>query len=220
MIPVNGFYHILAINDYMNIVNEQFNIIIESGLYHKCKTIYIGCIGEKKEYLNLLNYFADYHKVKIESYSDNNSEFEFLTLKILKKVSDKDNFYGFYIHTKGVSYQKNIGGKYWRDYMNYYNLACWRDAIGHLKLGYDTYGVKLLSARMEPAKKLHYSGNFYWFRSDYAKTLKPVESFDLKNRFDAEVYICSNHPIAATACQDFVDYTQKGTFKPLEKNEQ
>jgi hypothetical protein len=212
---INGYWHICMINDYMTVISEQLRLIIKSGLYAKCECIYVGCVGPQEERLKLQNFFHDQSKIKIVSHNTNLQSYEFLTLKILRSTSlALPKFYGFYIHTKGVSYPGHEGGKYWRDYMNYYVLTDWREAVKMLDAGYDTYGVKLLTTKDPKVKKTHYSGNFYWFKSEYAKTLVPVESLNQKDRFEAEMYMCSNSPIAATGCQDFVDYNTKGTFKP------
>ncbi|MDD4970789.1 MAG: hypothetical protein PHT07_15285 [Paludibacter sp.] len=212
---VLGFWHILLINDYLSIISEQLQLIIKSGLYCKVERIYVGCLGSQEERLNLQKFFHDYDKIQIISHSTVIENYEFHTLKILRNVClSQPDFYGFYIHTKGVSYPGNEGGKYWRDYMNYYIITDWKEAVRNLDTGYQTYGVKLLSHLDLPARKMHYSGNFYWFRSEYAKTLRPVESLNQNDRFEAEMYMCSNSPIAATGCQLFVDYNTKGTFNP------
>jgi hypothetical protein len=154
-----GFWHIWAINEYYEIVAEQFRLILESGLYCNCENIYVGCIGTKENILKLELFFSDYKKIKIISTSQNAIEYEYLTLRLLKNAVSHScvHFYGFYIHTKGVSFPGHEGGKYWRDYMNYYNLTDWRIAYKSLESGHDTYGVKLLTEKDEPAHKLHYS---------------------------------------------------------------
>ena len=62
---------------------------------------------------------------------------------------------------------------------------------------------------------LHYSGNFFWFYSGYVKTLPEIVTLDIKDRNNAEFWICSGkNPEAATLCQKFVDYNTKGKFIP------
>jgi len=204
------------INDYLDIVSEQLRLIIKSGLYANCDCIHVGCLGPAQERAALDVFFHDHSKIKIVTHSTDLEKYEFQTLKILKSESTNalPVFYGFYIHTKGVSYPGNEGGKYWRDYMNYYILTNWKEAVLNLSKGYEVYGVKLQTIRDLPAKKMHYSGNFFWFKSEYAKTLPNIDSLDQKNRFEAEMYICLNNPIAATGCQEFIDYDTLGTFKP------
>jgi hypothetical protein len=216
-----AFYHILLINHFIEIVTEQLNLLVASGLYDEMQKMYVGCLGEKSELEKLKKIFEPYPKISIEYHSTNIHEFEFATLKILKEKADNESsFYGFYFHGKGVSWPKErritafIGGTYWRHYMNYYGIRKWRDNIKRLDEGYDTCGVKLIPATDSPAYSLHYSGNYGWFKSEYVKTLIPIERLNHEDRFKAEFWLCSNNAKAATLCQDFIDYTAKGKFIP------
>lgn len=216
-LPINVFYHICMINHYKEIVKEHLELIVSSGLYDVIDNIYIGCLGSKKEINNLHDILSAYDKIKIYSFDTNLEKFEFATLQVIEDICESgEEFYGLYIHTKGCSYPGNEGGKYWRDYMNYYNISQWEDCIDQLDIGYDTFGVKLLSAANPPSFTMHYSGNFFWFYSEYAATLPRIKELDRKNRFNAETWICSGSPIAGTACQLFVDYNTVGTFKPTQ----
>ena len=210
---IQGFWHICMLNKYIEIVEEQLKLMVDSGLYDEVKKIHCGCVGDKKnlddvfQVLKGRKKFIIYHNPDVKVY-------EFFSLRIIEYMVTKAKFYGFYIHTKACSWPNHPGGKYWRDYMNYYNITQWRTALDHIKLGYDTCGVKFLNYRVKAFYRPHYSGNFFWFNSEYAKTLKPVDTMNIKDRFDAEMWMCSNTPIAATLCQKFVDYNTKGIFKP------
>ena len=205
-------------NNYYEVITEQFKIMKSSGLYNACDVIYVGCLGDPKELRNVSMLF-DKTKVKVDVYNSKMDFYEFITLKHLKYIADTtEPFYGFYIHTKGVSYQNVYeGGEYWRDYMNHYILKKWKENIKRLDNGSDLCGVKLLDEKSAPAYKLHYSGNFFWFRSVYVMKLPSVDNLDITNRFTAEVWIGQSNPQAATLCQEFVDYNTKGTFCPPEK---
>lgn len=208
--PIIGFMHVCMMNEYMRIVSEQLMLMRSSGLFDRVKEIRVGVTGSAKNKDSLEQFFAPFEKISIVAHSEDHAVYEFLTLKELKKTADLKDFYGFYIHTKGVSWPGHEGGKYWRDYMNHYNLTQWRDALDRLRLGYDTCGVKMVNGRFP----LHYSGNFFWFNSEYIRRLKPISSLNQKDRFNAEMWPCSGQPICATLCQDFVDYNTKGIFKP------
>lgn len=204
---IKGFIHVCLINDWQEIISEQFKLMIRSGLYDRCDEIYIGCVGEDVNQLK--RFLARYSKPLVKIHVENIRCYEFPTLEYLHQKSIKDNnFLGFYIHTKGVSYPGHEGGKYWRDYMSYYNLTKWRDCVTKLNRGYDTVGVKL---RPSP---LHYSGNFFWFKSAYVKRLSSPLLMNMKDRFQAEFWIGSGKPNACSLCQLFVDYNTKGIFQP------
>lgn len=216
-----GFYHLLLINHWVETFSQQMKCMVDSGLYDVTDKIYIGCLGRNYEHDKLKILASDFPKIEIVSHSQDVRQYEFITLKILKhKVDTEDLFYGFYIHTKGISWPlKKLewayrGGQVWLAYMNYYNITRWKDCVQKLDEGYDACGVKLIGADKSPAYRLHYSGNFWWISSEYAKRLPPIESLNLNDRFQAEFYICSANANAATLCQDFIDYKTKGTFQP------
>jgi hypothetical protein len=216
-LKIIGFFHICMINKYLDIVKCQIDCMVSSGLYERLDHIYIGCLGSKNEFNKLKLVLAEYPKIEIYSFNIDILKYEFHTLQIVQDIScEKEKFYGFYIHTKGCNYPGNVGGKYWLDYMNYYNLTLWKDAVKSLDLGYYTYGVKLLPATYPPAFKMHYSGNFFWFNSEYVSTLPDINTLDKCNRYNAETWVCSGQPIAATGCQAFVDYNTKGAFEPYQ----
>lgn len=236
-IPVIGYWHILSINHYFDIISEQLKIMLDSGLYEAVENIFVGVLGENEELKKIQALFVDYPKIIIAEYSTDREKFEFQTLKILKDHADKSKaiYYGFYIHTKAVSWAKPKdgdpitisksgissdqaynGGKYLVDYMNYFTLKEWKDNIFELDKGYETCGTQLRPKREFP---MHYSGNMWWFNSGYIKILKKVEHLNRKDRFQAEWYSCSGNPIAATLCQHFADYNTKGKFSDLFQNE-
>lgn len=219
LIPVGdkkiiGFWHICMINKYVDIISEQLDIILKSELYESVEYISAVCSGNINELAKVSELFVQYPKIRIQ-HTPNIKDYEFPTLEVLKHTADSNpEFFIFYFHTKGVSYPDHQGGKHWRDYMNHYVLKKWRDNVYKLKAGYSTCGVKLVPKGSFP---LHYSGNFWWTNGSYVKTLRPIESLNKNNRFDAEMWICSNNPITATLCQTFVDYNTKGEFIPIKE---
>lgn len=214
LIPVQGkkiigFWHICMINKYEEIISEQLQLLVSSGLYDKAEYILAGCAGELCEVVKVKQLFSKYSKIKVQ-FIPSIKEYEFPTLERLKRTADSPvDFFAFYFHTKGVSYPNHEGGKHWRDYMNYYTLTNWKDNVEKLKEGYSTCGVKLIPKGSFP---LHYSGNFWWANSTYIKTLPAISSLNKSDRFQAEMWIGSNRPITATLCQKFVDYNTKGPF--------
>ena len=201
------YYHILMVNEWERIVKDQLRLIYNSGLYDEVETIKIGALGmgisKLKEIISV------YPKCEIVRHNVDITKYEFWTLRIAHEDAKSEKpFYGLYLHTKGVSYPNHPGGKYWRDYMGYYNVVKWKEAVKQLRKGFDTCGVKLTAGRFP----LHYSGNFFWFKSSYLKRLKDPCSCNIKDRFEAEFWSCTGDPKAATLCQDFVDYNTKGSF--------
>jgi len=218
-IEINIFWHILLKNHAIEIIREQLRCMKESGLFDRANNIFIGLIVVDFTLLKEFQLIISSIKTNIVAESVNELDYEFLTLDYVYEKCCKENpFYGLYIHTKGVSYPGNEGGKFWLDYMNHYNITRWKEAVDKLDKGYDLFGVNMLTENNIPANRRHYSGNFFWFWSDYISTLTDPKLLDRRNRGEAEMWACSNYPIAATGCQVFVDYNTKGKFEPFKIN--
>jgi hypothetical protein len=204
-----GFIHVYMVNEWEEILMEQIKLMSDSGLYNEMRCANICCIGTEQNMEHLKEIIKPITKLQFAAWSSNASEYEFLSLRFIKDVCDRGTtFYGFYIHSKGVSWPGHEGGKYWRDYMNHYIITRWKDDVKMLDMGHETCGVKIVHRNWP----LHYSGNFFWFKAEYVKLCVPVSSMNLKDRFNAEMWIGSGRPIAGTLCQDFVDYDTKGIF--------
>jgi len=110
---------------------------------------------------------------------------EFVTLDLIEKDKEKfgDSDYILYIHTKGASKQDNENVISWRHLMNYFNIEKVKNVFKLFeKTEFNTYGVHYISSNNRP----HYSGNFWWAKSSYLKTIETTH-INKKIRFDAEV---------------------------------
>jgi len=95
--------------------------------------------------------------------------------------NNKTKFYGLYIHTKGttmVSQSQNS----WRNFLMYWLVQKHDICIDILNRGFYTIGVNFLVN--------HYSGNFFWFSSDYLK--ESLLIVDVNNRYCAEFFLFEN----------------------------
>ena len=68
-----------------------------------------------------------------------------------------------------------------------YNVSMWKTCVNLLNNGYNTVGVNYykFSIQIPP----HYSGNFWWGRSDYIKKLDYIDENKFENRMMAEFKI-------------------------------
>lgn len=206
---VIGFWHICMINNYVEIITEQLQLLVSSGLYEKASGIFVGCAGTTEDFMKTVELFIPYPKIKLLSCFPV-KEYEFPTLKMIRSEAEtEEDFFAFYIHTKAVTFPKSEGGKHWRDYMNYYIITQWEESFNKLRSGFDTCGVKLLQKGTFPT---HYSGNFWWAKNTYIKRLATIDSLNKKDRFEAEMWLCKNKPNASSLCNKFVDYNTKGKF--------
>lgn len=208
---IMGFYHVCMINNFEQIVKEQVAELVASGLYKSSEKINVVLAGDMDNAKKVRMILAKYNKFVIADVVSIKA-YEFPTINLLKKHSNTDQkFFYYYIHTKGVSFPQHKGGKHWRDYMMYYNVTKWNECVEKLKEGYETCGCKLYEHTKGFPK--HYSGNFWWAKSEYIQRCPPVEGLDHSDRFQAEFWLCKASPNSATLCQIYIDYDKNPQFK-------
>lgn len=132
-------------------------------------------------------------KIRVQNYSSDLSLFENVTLKTMHAFAKLNQDYKlFYMHTKGVSHEKNSefmkGILSW----NRYTLCCLVEqykACLQLLNTYDTVGCQFTN---DDTNTPHYSGNFWWTTSKYISSLSV---YDLKLKHDAEFWLMRNKPL-------------------------
>jgi hypothetical protein len=203
--PIYIFYHIYCKNNWKKVVDEQINLIKETSLFDESKCMYIIINGNKESYDYILN---NYENVKI-TFIRTNENYEFPTLDVIKKISEGNKFKGLYLHTKGVS-NPNFTST-WRKVMNFYNINLWRNNYsildkydiagcnfkhGNITISdYWNYYDKKNIEQEHPLKYTdHFSGNFWWFNSEYMNKLNFLLLEEKNNRYNAEWYIFKGFP--------------------------
>lgn len=213
------FYHVYAKNDWKKIFIEQIELIFNSGLYEKVDKFFINISGEKEHYEYVDKYFKNEEKKVNLNLVEN--EFEFPTLELISDVSKKERFKGLYLHSKSTSYAEDHYNKnfyhLWREIMNYHNILQWKECLHRLET-HDLVGTlfrkgtsdsksywqsqiysNLESLSQSQSHNIfgctnHYSGNFWWFNSEYYATIPKLEKKLKLNRFNAEWYVFYNNP--------------------------
>jgi hypothetical protein len=179
---VRIYYHIYAINGVESIIDEQLSLIKKHFDFPYTLNIGISIADDNTPIDYIINKFQNIRDVR----SKGN---EFTTLDLIEKDKEKfgDSDYILYIHTKGASKQDLENVISWRHLMNYFNIEIYKNIFKIFeKTDYNTYGVLLGSA----GKWKLYSGNFWWAKALYLKTIK-MDGVK-KNRFNAEVDYIQN----------------------------
>lgn len=103
---IYGFYHVWCINNYLEVFDKQISNIKNSGLLDKTKLLYIGVIGSTEDVTKLEKYLNENNitNYKLLYFGEDVLQFEFPTLDKIYELSFTEDFYCYYIHTKGVSY--------------------------------------------------------------------------------------------------------------------
>lgn len=178
---IRGFWHILMINKWVNIIADQLNALLESDLYDTCEEISIGCIGHADEKKKLEQILSNYPKIHIKAYSEVMEEYEFLTLRLIEK--DPSQYIGFYFHTKGVTRPRDEMQTKERNFLNEIMLNQWRTHRYIIETGYDISSVNYLTI---PNR---FSGNYFWFSRERFNKLPRIDTLDVTDRFQAEKLI-------------------------------
>jgi hypothetical protein len=180
---VHIYYHTYTINGVEPIIDEQLSLIKKHFDFPYILNVGISIADDNTPIDYIINKFEKIRDVR----SKGN---EFTTLDLIEK--DKENFgdsdYILYIHTKGASKQDLENVVSWRHFMNYFNIEKAKNVFKLFeKTEFNTYGVLLTNVGNF---KLHYSGNFWWAKASYLKTIK-MDGVK-KNRFNAEVDYIQN----------------------------
>ena len=212
---VRIYYHIYAIDGVEPIIDEQISLIEKNFNFPYILNVGISIANKNESTYSIIEKFSktNYH---IRDVRTNGNEFTTLDLIEIDKDKFGDSDYILYIHTKGASrfhetgnYFNNTGNydrvKTWRQMMNYFCIEKFDFAFEIFKnTAYNTYGVLLNN-------RIFYSGNFWWAKANYIKTLTPLENINnpdegFLKRCRAENWICSGYPNAKLGIL-FNDYT-------------
>lgn len=176
------YFHIAKLHDYKRICDEIFSYLEKSSIMDNSE-LYLSIVGEGDDihcpFKNVVDYYNNDVKVGENPILMRLRDFS---------LSSDENVNILYIHTKGASTPNNPCIDDWRKYMLHFNVLKYEDAIFKLT-EYDTYGVDL---RVDPT--LHYSGNFWWSKSNYIKTLPHFNDMPIiiSERHKSEFWICYN----------------------------
>jgi hypothetical protein len=205
------YYHVYLTDDpgiWSSVVIEQLKCIEDYDLLKSLHKIKVTAITQYDYRMQVFEQLCDSYPVKFEIEYVNNPWFndelmiqnlehqdtitENHTYRKIYQDCKQQNMNVCYIHTKGITspirhlrklnpYQfKNY--YYWRQYLNWGVLQNWKACVYALEM-FDTAGVNYYE---NPSR--HYSGNFWWSKSDYIKRLPDPATIewwrDLQNKSD------------------------------------
>lgn len=197
----NIFWHICQLNNWKNIVEDQYKSIIESNLLDTIDGIYINLTGNRPQDIDFL---LSNTKIHILRHTNNYNNYERSCLHILLDWSKYNNSNVLYIHTKGVSHSKNNNVWWWRKFLEKVVIFNHLECVSKLEI-YDVIGSNLIDEGNSSQKIdkenhcLHFSGNFWWSKTSHIRKLSKIAndvkdlSID-KKYFLCERWIVSNYP--------------------------
>lgn len=209
------FWHICELNNWKEVVEDQYGKLLSSGLLDRCSDVYVTFLGSYESNIDWL--VSKNAKINLKNYSDNLAHFERLCLNDLGSWSKENDSLVFYFHTKGVSkiqQKENVWA--WRNMLEHFLINDHGECISFLEQ-YDTVGGNLCDigndmhdgSPLQIAKethKMHYSGNFWWSKTEYLSRLPPIpESIPLEK--DVNYWICERWIL-----QPYPDFNHKVLF--------
>jgi hypothetical protein len=184
-VRLTHFYHVFADGDWETPAREHFGALEASGLMGELDSIFLGVVGSRE---NRVRVARELPGVVV---AEADEGWEQVTLKELHDFCQKDDGFVFYAHTKGAWSRSELA-RLWRVAMTHDTVTLWRECVHALKR-VQTAGPFWLRSK-DPEHVNHesfFGGNFWWARSDYVATLKPV---GVGSRFDAEGWIGLGRP--------------------------
>lgn len=185
-------YFVYCIGDYLTLAEDDFNRIINSGLYDECSNLFVVCstpdFSGDEQYNQLSRIYEGRDKVTIEKRFGNRYEHYGIVRAWVE--AHKSDGHLLYFHAKGVSASygtnehsewKRQGDQSFKEMLKYFMIDKYKDYIGKLEK-YDQLNVSDSYSRGWP------SGNFWWCRMDYLrKSNFPYES--VWDRWASEAWI-------------------------------
>ena len=200
--PIEVFYHIWGsenLSHTLLLVYEQLKSIIRSKLYKHSKIWCFVTGNYREEIIKFINQYDFISTILFET-DTSSVKYEAFTLDHLHRVAiDNPSHKFLYFHTKGSNSSNkkvqdteryNLILHNWRSIMDYTCIESWKQRIEDLT-SYDTVGC-----RYGTGPSPHYSGNFWWARGDYLKTLPNIYEYTHSwgDRIKCEMWVCSNNP--------------------------
>lgn len=227
--PILIYYHTYLVGNYKLLIHEQLLKLFSSGLYKACEKIYIGISSHDDSNTQwVLDLIKNYDKIVPLVFEENDAEKS--TLRYLVDSANNGDYYFYYFMTKNVAtntgmksaitQEQIIKNELWRTSMEYNTIDRWKECVSFMDEGYDAVGCNL-----RPDSHLglhpHFSGNFWWAKSELVKTLNHTYLHDSEllggqNSLLAEFWIGSNLNAKLKSifeCGEVAPYRKETTFK-------
>jgi hypothetical protein len=164
-------------------MEEQLQSLKKSGLLEKTTELLCFICKFEIQVMKILKPYKNKIKFIV---TDENLYERFALQNFRHYIQQKEPYYMYYFHTKGVSHNiKETNFHNIRRNLDYFILEKHEICLYWLDHGYDVVGTAL---SLYPA--LHFSGNFWWVKSEHLDRLPA----SIRNTYYApEMYICS-HP--------------------------
>jgi len=208
MNKIKIFMHLNDLPGAHELMSEQLTRLSEHELLETAETVFLCTNGNELNFTDAQNVLANERNIKFLHTSNRTDLWEYPTLELIKRncAAADEEYNIFYLHLKGLSRLGNQNVTDWRHFMEYHMIDRWKECVEKLENGYDLVGTNIIEQPW-----LHSSGNFWWSKSSYIKTLEPLVHPESLNwgtpskltgavldsgnfRYDHEAWIGSGNP--------------------------
>lgn len=197
------FWHLCGMNNWRGIAEDQYQTMESCGLMDRVEQVNLTFLGKDRKDINWLEKKSK--KINVSNYSSDLRQYERTCLNGLRDWSEKNEGLVMYIHGKGVSRTKqknNVWG--WRKMLEYFIVESHDKCVSNMK-NIDTLGgnVCIVGRKADdlgrPGHGMHYSGNFWWSRASYIKSLPRIREdirLDINGNYykQCEYWLLSSFP--------------------------
>ena len=167
MRKIVAFYHLATMGHYKQVDAEILGLVKHSGLLKELDSLKIGVVGNGD--IDLL--YED-EKMEIKRLDNSVGAYEYPIMKWLREYCFENECYVLYFANVGVSHAKEREDYYpgWRDLCCHFCIMKYKECLKALEMDYNTCSIEW---QKYPCP--HFSGSFWWAKSEYIKTLPTLE---------------------------------------------
>lgn len=187
---------------WYNLFLDQIYEVINHGLYDELEKLYVVCIGKAQQLELFSGICSQFDKIEIIKKLGTNPEEkencslqhlqtiqysgdsatifdETQTMSALQEHANREDAYFLYFHSKGITapwrmreekiYHPFVNYYLWRKFLEWGNIEKWKICVNKLEEGYSAAGVNLCEWPIH-----HYSGTFWWSKSEHIKKLPNI----------------------------------------------
>lgn len=166
---VQVFYHVAGLGNWHEVVREHFRVLADVGL----PTLTISHVGCADDLLILSRAIAEFGlQAEVASHCDDVKAFEAPAMRLIEAWARDAVGSVLYFHTKGVSAPNSDHKRKWRELMTRETIGRWKENVRDLD-DHDVVGVNWRECAPIP----HFSGNFWWARADWIRSLAPFDAY-------------------------------------------
>lgn len=199
--PIRGWLHVACMHGGDLIAAEMHGRLKQSGLLHKSTRVEVSLVGDEGCRRRLRsNIFDVDSRYRVGVDHSDLSLYEWPSLIEMWREARSQDFYAYYVHTKGASNCRPDVPQYiqgnlrnWRDCMSHFVIGEHETALSALAGGYDASGA-LYYPCVNPGIGGMFGGNFWWTTSEHLRRLpdpRGLAGSSGEARMRAESWLCS-----------------------------